>query len=100
MKYILPFIVAAFISGCAEKQQEPLIITKYEYIKQDIQVPNNLFIVNKVNTPTLTKDLNDKDLELLHAFILDLYTQNKSYISNLNTIKSILEAYKNGKVSN
>lgn len=100
MKYILPFIVAAFLFGCADKQQEPLTITKYEYIKQDIQVPDNLFIVNKVNTPTLTKDLNDKDLELLHQFILDLYTQNKSCINNLNTIKSILEAYKNGKVSN
>ncbi len=99
MKYTLLFIVATLMIGCADKQ-EPITITEYKYIKQEISIPENLFKVNKVDTPSITKELTDQDLVLLHQFILDLYTQNKSCINNLNTIKSILEAYKNGKVSN
>ncbi len=98
MKLILLFIVAALFIGCTQKQ-EPITLTEYKYIKQDISIPDNLFIVNKVETPIITNELIDKDLELLHEFILSLYTQNKTCISNINTIKSILEAYKNGKAN-
>lgn len=98
MKLILLFIAALIFIGCADKQ-EPITLTEYKYIKQDISIPDNLFIVNKVETPIISKDLTDKDLELLHEFILNLYTQNKTCISNLNTVKSIIEAYKNGKVN-
>lgn len=96
MKYILLITIALFTISCSTNKVETkkIIITKNKYVFSKIYIPDSELSKNKkIKIPTITSNLNKKNLNKIENYITDLYISNKLYESKIDNIKSIVSRY-------